>query len=99
MGKEFSPVQADDFSKLTIDRLPHQEIEMALISIGGGGVKGIDFKTEMVKAAGWNRERLSTYSGNPELAAEAFNRLRELLAETEDAGELRSRLEDSAKAD
>lgn len=96
MGKEFTQVQADDFSKITPDRLPHQEIEMALISIGGGGVRGIDFKTEMVKAAGWNRERLSTYSGNPDLAAEAFNRIRELLAETEDAGELRSRLAEDA---
>lgn len=97
MGKEFTPVQADDFSKLTIERLPHQAIEMALISIGGGGVKGIDFKTEMVKAAGWNRDRLSTYSGNPDLAAEAFNRIRDILAETEDAGELRTRLQASAQ--
>lgn len=93
MAREFTEVQADDFSKITVDRLPHQEIEMALIGIGGGGVKGIEFKTEIVKAAGWNRERLSTYSGNPDLAAEAFNRIRELLVETEDADELRSRLE------
>jgi len=97
MGKEFTQVHSDDFSKITLDRLPHQEIEMALISIGGGGVKGIEFKTEMVKAAGWSRDRLSTYSGNPDLAAEAFNRIRELLVETEDAGELRTRLQERAE--
>lgn len=84
MTKAFSEVQAEDFSRITVERLPHQEIEMALIALGGGGVKGIQYKTDVVKAAGWNRERLSTYAGNPELAAETFNRIRTALAETDD---------------
>lgn len=90
MSREFSEVQVDDFSKITIERLPHQEIENALISIGGGGVKGIQYKTDVVKAAGWNKERLSTYAGNPELAASAFNKIRQALAETEDPDQLAS---------
>jgi len=92
MSKEFSEIQADDFSKITIERLPHQEVEMALIAIGGGGVKGIAYKTDIIKAAGWNKERLSTYSGNPELAAAAFNKIRLALAETEEPEELASRM-------
>lgn len=84
MGREFAEVQVDDFSKITLDRLPHQEIEMALIAIGGGGVRGTQFKTDVVRAAGWNSERLATYAGKPEKAAAAFNKIRAVLAETDD---------------
>lgn len=84
MSRDYTEVRVEDFSKITLERLPHQQIEMALIAIGGGGVRGIEFKTNVVKAAGWNRERLSTYAGNPELAAAAFNRIRSVLSETDD---------------
>lgn len=84
MGREFAEVQAEDFSKITIERMPHQEIEMALIGIGGGGVRGTQFKTEVVRAAGWNGERLATYAGKPEKAAAAFNKIRVILAETDE---------------
>ncbi len=88
MGREFAEVQADDFSKITIERLPHQEIEMALIAIGGGGVRGTQFKTDVVRAAGWNGERLATYAGKPEKAAAAFNRIRAVLVDTEDQDQI-----------
>jgi hypothetical protein len=84
MSRAFAEVHPDDFSKITIERLPHQEIEMALIAIGGGGVRGTQFKTEVVQAAGWKGERLSTYAGKPEMAATAFNKIRSVLTETED---------------
>lgn len=93
MAKEFTEVQADDFSKITIERLPHQEIEMALIGIGGGGVRGTQFKTDVVRAAGWNGERLATYAGKPEKAAAAFNKIRAVLAETEDMDEVLKRVQ------
>jgi hypothetical protein len=93
MVREFAEVQPDDFSKITIERLPHQEIEMALIAIGGGGVRGTQFKTEVVQAAGWRSERLSTYAGKPEMAAEAFNRIRAVLAETNDKDEVITRVQ------
>jgi hypothetical protein len=93
MSRAFTEVQPDDFSRITIERLPHQEIEMALIAIGGGGVRGTQFKTEVVQAAGWKGERLSTYAGKPEMAAEAFNRIRTVLAETEDMDEIMARLQ------
>lgn len=93
MGKEFAEVQAEDFSKITIDRLPHQEIEMALIAIGGGGVRGTQFKTDVVRAAGWNGERLATYAGKPEKAAAAFNRIRDVLTETEDQDQILAKVQ------
>lgn len=95
MSREFPEVQAEDFSKITIQRLPHQEIEMALIQIGGGGVRGTQFKTDAVRAAGWNGERLSTYAGKPDMAAQAFNRLRNILAETDDMAQVMERLKAS----
>lgn len=93
MSKAFPEVQAEDFSKITMERLPHQEIEMALIAIGGGGVRGTQFKTDAVRAAGWNGERLATYAGKPDKAAAAFNRLRNVLAETDDMAQIMSRLD------
>lgn len=92
MGREFAEVQAEDFSKITIERLPHQEIEMALITIGGGGVRGTQFKTDVVRAAGWNGERLATYAGKPEKAAAAFNRIRAVLTETDDQDQIMAKV-------
>jgi len=92
MAREFAEVQAEDFSKITIERMPHQEIEMALIAIGGGGVRGTQFKTEVVRAAGWNGERLATYAGKPEKAAAAFNKIRTVLAETDEQDQVMDKL-------
>lgn len=93
MSKVFAEVHPDDFSKITLERLPHQQIEMALIAIGGGGVRGTQFKTEVVQAAGWKGERLSTYAGKPEMAASAFNRIRSVLTETENMDEILTRIQ------
>ena len=92
MSREFPEIQTDDFSKITLQRLPHQDIEMTLIQIGGGGVRGTQFKTDAVRAAGWRGESLATYAGKPEMAAQAFNRLREILAETDDKDQVMERL-------
>jgi len=92
MAREFAEVQAEDFSKITIERMPHQEIEMALIAIGGGGVRGTQFKTDVVRAAGWNGERLATYAGKPEKAAAAFNKIRAVLAETDEQDQVMDKL-------
>ena len=92
MAREFAEVQAEDFSKITIERMPHQEIEMARIAIGGGGVRGTQFKTDVVRAAGWNGERLATYAGKPEKAAAAFNKIRAVLAETDEQDQVMDKL-------
>jgi len=92
MSKQFPEVQAEDFSKITAEKLPHQLIEIALIEIGGGGVSGTEFKTQAIRAAGWSAQRLATYSGKPDKAAAAFNRVREVLADTREMGQVMQRL-------
>lgn len=89
---QFTEVNADDFTRITLERLPHQEIETALISIGGNGIEGTRFKTQVLKAAGWKYERLTTYAAHPESAAEAFNRVRAILQETDDPEQIIQRL-------
>lgn len=88
MSMQFQEVHPDDFLKITIERLPHQDIETALIKIGGGGVEGSDFKTRLVKAAGWTKLRLSSYAGDPAMAATAFNKIRQALSQTDNPEQL-----------
>lgn len=84
MSEEFREVSAEDFSKLTIERLPHQEIESALIALGGGGVKGMEFKNNALKKAGWKGDRLTSFAKKPEDAAKAFNAVRQALKDAND---------------
>lgn len=88
MSKNFPEVSPDDFMKITTNRLPHQDIEAELINIGGGGVDGTNFKNDLVKAAGWKKMRLSSYAGDPQMAATAFNKIREALTKTINPDEL-----------
>jgi hypothetical protein len=92
MATSYREVSADDFSKITTDPLPHQEIERAIIHIGGGGVAGIQYKTEVLTKAGWSTDKLRTYISKPDQAAEIFNRIRLVLEQTEDKNELLARL-------
>jgi len=84
MSQELRKVSAEDFTKLTTERLPHQDIENALIAMGGGGVKGMDFKNNALKKAGWKGDRLTSFAKKPEDAAKAFNTVRKALKETDD---------------
>lgn len=95
---QFPEIQAEDFTKITIERLPHHEIEAALIHIGGSGVPGSKYKTDVLKAAGWKYERLTTYAAHPDVAAVAFNRVRQALAETENQEELMALLSEKQSA-
>lgn len=85
MSNEFPEVSAADFSKITIERLPHQNIENALIAMGGGGVVGMKFKNETLKRAGWKGDRLTSYAKKPEDAAKAFNKIRKAMTKTDDS--------------
>jgi len=84
MSNEYSEVTADDFSKITVDRLPHQDIENALIAMGGGGVKGMEYKNDILKRAGWTGGPLTSFAKRPDVAAKAFNQVREAFAKTDD---------------
>ncbi|MAT65169.1 MAG: hypothetical protein CMN57_05955 [Gammaproteobacteria bacterium] len=89
---QFTEVNAEDFTRITLERLPHQEIETALIAIGGNGVEGTRFKSRVLKAAGWKYERLTTYAAHPETAAEAFNRVRGILQQTQEPEQILQQL-------
>lgn len=94
MSQEFTEVQVDDFMKITTDPLPHKQIEDALSAIGGGGTKGMAFKQEMLKIAGWTGNKLTSFAKKPESAAEAFNKVRLALAKTEHPDDIRLALQD-----
>jgi len=92
VSESFSVVQPEDFMKFGGDKPSHLLIEETLIKMGGGGTDGGSFKKEMLKMAGWTGGPLTTYASRSQIAAEAFNRIRELLETASTAEELKSQL-------
>lgn len=92
MSQYFSVVEPEDFMKIGGDKPSHLLIEEKLIKMGGGGTNGGSFKKEVLKMAGWNGGPLTTYASRSQVAADAFNRLRELLVTASTADELKSKL-------
>lgn len=92
MAKQFEIVSQDDFMKFGADRPSYLEIEDALMSLGGHGVAGNNFKKDIMKMAGWTGGALATYASRPSVAADAFNRVREALSKVEDAEALKQYL-------
>lgn len=92
MSQSFSVVQAEDFMKIGGDKPSHLLIEEALIKMGGTGTAGGDFKKEILKMAGWTGGPLTTYASRAEVAAQAFNRVREVLETASDADTLKAGL-------
>lgn len=90
MSKQFAEVQQDDFMKFGGERPSYLEIEDALMSLGGHGVGGNNFKNEMVKLAGWTGGALTTYAQRAAVAQAAFNRIREVLPKATTPDELRA---------
>jgi hypothetical protein len=84
----FDEVKEEDFTTIGGAPPPHLKIEQALLQVGGAGKAGADFKAKALKAAGWKYDRMTGYAKNPELAALAFNRIREALAATDDRTQL-----------
>jgi len=93
MGQDIAEVQVDDFTAITLNPLPHREIENTLCEIGGGGVDGANYKLLVLKKAGWKGNKLTSFAKDPESAAEAFNKIRQVLAKTSDPAELEKQLE------
>jgi len=92
VNQYFSVVKPEDFMKIGGDKPSHLLIEETLIKMGGGGTNGGSFKKEVLKMAGWNGGPLTTYASRSQVAADAFNRLRELLVTASTADELKSKL-------
>jgi hypothetical protein len=92
VSQSFAVVQAEDFMKIGGDKPSHLLIEEALIKMGGAGTAGGNFKKEVLKMAGWTGGALTTYASRAEVAASAFNRVREALEKASDAEALKTQL-------
>lgn len=89
---EFKEVSPDDFLTFSREQPSYVAIEQALIELGGGGNQGVEYKKEALSAAGWNYGKLVSYGAHAGKAADAFNKIREALAQTEDSSEMLDRL-------
>jgi hypothetical protein len=92
VSQSFEVVKPEDFMKIGGDKPSHLLIEETLINMGGKGVTGGNFKKEVLKMAGWTGGALTTYASRSEVAASAFNRVREALETAEDAESLKEKL-------
>lgn len=93
MQQSFTEVKPEDFMKIGGDKPPHLLIEEALISIGGRGTSGTQYKKEILKLAGWTGGSLTTYASRSDIAASAFNRVRKALENTSDPEDLKVKLQ------
>jgi hypothetical protein len=92
VSQTFDVVKPEDFMKIGGDKPSHLLIEETLIKMGGKGVAGGSFKKEILKMAGWTGGALTTYASRAEVAAQAFNRIREALESVEDVEGLKEKL-------
>lgn len=72
-------VEAKHFVTLRRTPFPHVLIEQALLEMGGSGPDGMAFRKKALAAAGWPHDGLVPFAKYPDQAAEAFNRIRQVL--------------------
>lgn len=90
---DFKEVSADDFLTFSREQPSYVAIEQALIELGGGGNKGVEFKKSALNAAGWNYGKLVSYGAHASTAAVAFNKIREALAQSDDGEAVLNKLQ------
>lgn len=89
---DFKEVVPEDFLTFSREQPSYVTIEKALIELGGGSNKGIEFKRETLQKAGWHHGKLVSYGAHAEQAAEVFNRVREILSSTSTSEEVLAKL-------
>ena len=82
---EFDEVRPEHFSSISRTPFPHVLIDRALQEIAGSNKDPALFRKEALAAAGWKYDGLTPFGKFPAEACVAFNRLREVLAHTEEA--------------
>ncbi|MGL4603255.1 MAG: hypothetical protein ACRCU9_03825 [Iodobacter sp.] len=90
---QFDEVMAEHFNIISRTPLPHVLIEQALMQIGGGGVDGTKFKRKALLVAGWKHPGVVSYGKHPAEACQAFNKLRLILAESQEAEVIMAQLQ------
>lgn len=82
---EIETIAASDFTTFTPGRIaPHVKLEQLLTQIGGGSKEGSAYKHQVLKLAGWKYDPIIGYAKHPETAAQAFNRVREVMLATQE---------------
>jgi len=90
---DFEQIIAEDFTSFKPGVVAtHVKIEQLLSNIGGGGTKGNEFKSMVMKMAGYKYDPIIGYAKHPEAAAEAFNKIRSIISETQDKDALLQKL-------
>jgi hypothetical protein len=90
MSYQLTDVSVEDFSKIGGEKASYLKIEDALIAIGGTGVPGVNYKKEVLKAAGWHHGALTSYLKHAEQATEVFNKIKQAIDKTTDKDALLS---------
>ncbi|ALP43556.1 hypothetical protein [Aeromonas schubertii] len=88
----FDEVTPEHFTTFSRVPPPHLQMEQLLMQLGGGGTEGTAFKKKVLLAAGWSHTGVVSFGKYPQEACNAFNRLRLVLAETEQPEEILERL-------
>ncbi len=92
---EFDQIVADDFTSFRPGVVAtHVKLEQLLTNIGGGGTDGTSYKNQAMKAAGYKYDPIIGYAKHPQAAAEAFNKIRTAMAQTQDKDALLEKLTD-----
>jgi len=90
---EFNQVVADDFTSFKPGVVAtHVKLEQLLTNIGGGGTAGTEYKNQAMKAAGYKYDPIIGYAKHPDAAADAFNKIRSVVSETQDKDALLEKL-------
>ncbi|NHQ87043.1 hypothetical protein HA050_13070 [Iodobacter sp. HSC-16F04] len=90
---QFDEVIPDHFNIISRTPLPHVLIEQALMQLGGGGVEGTTFKRNALLSAGWKHASVVSYGKHPAEATAAFNKVRAVLALSQDPAAIMDQLQ------
>ena len=88
MATKYAEVQEGDFMKIGGERPSFLKIEEEVVNLCGGGQAGVKQKYEVMKAAGWRYEPLTSYGKNPKMATAVFNKINGVLESATDKDSL-----------
>ncbi|MDF0604450.1 hypothetical protein HZU77_002140 [Neisseriaceae bacterium TC5R-5] len=85
---QFDEVRPEHFTTLSRNPFPHILMDRLLLQMAGADADGSQYRKEVLAAAGWKHDGLVTFGKYPNDACDAFNRIREVLAQTEEPSEV-----------
>ncbi len=92
---QFDEVMPQHFITLSRTPYPHILIDHALLQLAGGGSEASQFRLQVLAAAGWKHHAVTPMAKYPAEASVVYNRVRDVLALTQDPQQI---LEELAKS-